>query len=518
MLFRLNKQKVSDVARNLKVSNLPVLLTWWYNFTTPVEPPAGATFSQREIALRVRLASSILLFLLVSVAAILFLLILGIIPTDYFFITLVALAIICIAIALNRFGLTVGAGILLVCSIMVGFAWTLLRGQLDVNDLPIYDLLVMAELLAVSFLPPRQVFLVGLANTLFIWGDLTFQAHTPALDTLLNSNGYYVILVRPIALQLVVAVVSYFWVRGANHAFTRASRAEEIAALERTIAEQSQLRLETQHAEQQIIMAYEQQRQVNQFKDQFIMNVSHELRTPLTSISGYLELLKEYRDHIDPTTQTTFLNKASEGCDELTRLVNSVLDAITVSNEIQPALCEIVSVNEVVANIIEHLDPRDTRSYSIVTNIAPSLEVWADQQYMRQVLRNLLSNAFKYSPKNTTITISAKQITPEHIGNDPLVQISIKDEGLGIPTEETALLFEKFVRLKRDLAGSARGTGLGLYITRQLVEAMGGRIWVESAGKPGEGSIFSFTLPCASPLSSPTQKDIQKSALHLNRG
>jgi signal transduction histidine kinase len=248
-------------------------------------------------------------------------------------------------------------------------------------------------------------------------------------------------------------------------------------------------------------MAYEQQRQVNQFKDQFIMNVSHELRTPLTSISGYLELLKEYRDHIDMTTQTTFLNKAIEGCDELTHLVNSVLDAITVSNEIQPALCEIVSVSEAVTHTIEHLDPREIGEYTIITDVPSSLEVWADMQYLRQVLRNLLSNAFKYSPPHTSITITARQIIPEHIGDDPLVQISIKDEGLGIPEDETALLFEKFVRLKRDLAGLARGTGLGLYITRQLVEAMAGHIRVESTGKAGEGSSFHFTLPCASPLS-----------------
>ena len=456
------------------------------------------------------------MFLLGLIAASLVLSIFGSVPVNFLPTILIALIIVCIATLLNRLGLTVAAGILLSGSIMLFYALLLVSGgPLGAGDLPLYDQLAIAELVAVSFLPPRRVFLVALVNSLFIWSDLTFQPKTAFLHTML-ANNYITILARPLALQLLVAVVAYFWVRGAIHAFTRANRAEEIAALERTIAEQNQQRLETLHAEQQILMAYEQQRQVNQFKDQFIMNVSHELRTPLTSISGYLELMKEYSDHIDMTTQTTFLNKAIEGCDELTHLVNSVLDAITVSNEIQPALCEIVSVSEAVTHTLEHLDPRELCAYTIITDVPSSLEVWADRQYVRQVLRNLLSNAFKYSPPHTSITITAKHIIPEHIEDDHLAQISIKDEGPGIPEDETELLFEKFVRLKRDLAGLTRGTGLGLYITRQLVEAMNGHIWVESTGKAGEGSSFHFTLPCASLLAPPHETQRQ-GPIRINR-
>ena len=75
------------------------------------------------------------------------------------------------------------------------------------------------------------------------------------------------------------------------------------------------------------------------------------------------------------------------------------------------------------------------------------------------------------------------------------VQVSIQDQGLGVPPAEAQQLFQRFVRLRRDIAGPVRGTGVGLYVTRSLVEAMGGRIWVESAGVPGEGSTFHFTLP-----------------------
>jgi signal transduction histidine kinase len=115
--------------------------------------------------------------------------------------------------------------------------------------------------------------------------------------------------------------------------------------------------------------------------------------------------------------------------------------------------------------------------------------MWADPQYLYRVLQNLLSNIFKYVPVQTVITIEATQPTPSS-----LVYLCVQDEGPGIPPEELPRLFEKFVRLKRDLAGSRRGTGLGLYICKQLVEAMGGRIWVESSGLMGEGSRFCMSL------------------------
>jgi len=113
------------------------------------------------------------------------------------------------------------------------------------------------------------------------------------------------------------------------------------------------------------------------------------------------------------------------------------------------------------------------------------------------VLRNLLSNAFKYTPPRTTVRVIATRFDPAIQCPDGISEacICVQDAGPGIPPEDIPLLFGKFVRLKRDLASSIRGTGLGLYISKQLVEAMGGSIWVESAGVAGQGSRFYFTLP-----------------------
>jgi len=171
-----------------------------------------------------------------------------------------------------------------------------------------------------------------------------------------------------------------------------------------------------------------------------------------------------------------------------------VLDATTVVGEIPLAKLEAVRVHQILQEVLAHLAPGDVQAYTIRLQVPEQVMVWADPQFLRQVLLNLLTNVFKYVPTQTEIRIEAAQADP----SSP-VCLSVQDAGPGIPSEELSLLFEKFVRLKHDLAGSTRGTGLGLYICKQLVEAMGGRIWVESSGHLGEGSRFCVTLPPFSP-------------------
>ena len=127
--------------------------------------------------------------------------------------------------------------------------------------------------------------------------------------------------------------------------------------------------------------------------------------------------------------------------------------------------------------------------------------MWADPHYLYRVLQNVFSNIFKYVPTQTTIRIEAMQATP----TSP-VCLSVQDAGPGIPPDELSHIFEKLVRLKRDIGGPIRGTGLGLSICKQLIEAMGGHIWAESSGRMGEGSRICMTLPLFedSALPSPT--------------
>ncbi len=240
---------------------------------------------------------------------------------------------------------------------------------------------------------------------------------------------------------------------------------------------------------------------MNELKDDFLLNVNHELRTPLTAIYGSLDVLREYHGQLDSTMELTLINQAVHGCEELQQLVNNVLDTLQGDfNEKEPtsAVFSLAIVADEVINLFELQKKLD---YHITMAISEDLFVLADKQYVHQVLLNLLSNAFKYSPKHTPIEISARLYDHSTAKRNvqSLVCVSIQDAGPGIPPTEAPLLFGKFVRLKRDLVGSVRGTGLGLYISKQLVEAMGGNIWVESSGVAGKGSRFCFTLPHAIP-------------------
>ncbi|GAC1377969.1 MAG: hypothetical protein NVSMB44_47360 [Ktedonobacteraceae bacterium] len=244
--------------------------------------------------------------------------------------------------------------------------------------------------------------------------------------------------------------------------------------------------------------AYRHQQHLSQLKDQFLVNVSHELRTPLTEVYGYLELLLLHRDKFDLETQALFLKHAMSGCEELTRLVNNVLDTIHIDNETGPCSTQPVPLAQIVRDVLNQFDPRTVDNYTVQVQVPDPLSVEADPQHLRQVLRNLLSNAFKYAPAQTQLVVSAQYDAVQRAeGAAREVRISVRDQGPGIADADMNLLFKKFTRLERDLSGSVRGTGLGLYISKQLVEAMGGRIWVESSGIPGEGSNFCFTLPVA---------------------
>jgi signal transduction histidine kinase len=250
--------------------------------------------------------------------------------------------------------------------------------------------------------------------------------------------------------------------------------------------------------------ALEQQQQLNRAKDQFILNVNHELRTPLTSISGYIELLLEHNERLDAEARTRFLKYAMDGCDDLQKLISNVLDALRIDSGDEHSSLQAFSVLQAVREVLEHTDPRWLHSHSIYLDISEELVIVANEQYVRQILCNLLSNAFKYAPVDTEVLVSAGLYDDAAQPSDSASQIcvKVKDAGPGIPPDELSSLFNQFVRLKRDISGQVRGSGLGLYISKQMVEAMGGRIWAESAGIPGQGSCFCFTLPVHVPLTS----------------
>lgn len=240
--------------------------------------------------------------------------------------------------------------------------------------------------------------------------------------------------------------------------------------------------------------AYEQQRRLGEQKDQFIIHVSHELRTPLSEVRGYLDMLQASGEELGPELRTLFVEKAQHGSEELQKLVETILDAAQ-SSFASPLPLHLAAVDlaPIVGEVLAHLDPQAARDRVIEIQLAESTRVIADAHALQLILGNLLSNALKYTPPGTPISVRAVAQEGDD-AQEPGVCVQVRDEGPGIPPSEAPLLFQKFARLQRDLSGSIRGTGLGLYINKQLVEAMGERIWVESSGITGEGSVFSFTL------------------------
>jgi signal transduction histidine kinase len=271
-----------------------------------------------------------------------------------------------------------------------------------------------------------------------------------------------------------------------------------VAYLRSTVDLVEAARCRLQQGEQQLLIAYEQQQQLIHQKELFLMHVNHELRNPLTTIYGSLQVLRQNKDGQDPfpdAFQMSCLNRALGSCEHLILLVNQVLQATTVSRGVISPCSEEVSIAQVVQDLLEHGDPRIGQSCQLSLHIPEQVKVWTDRQFLELILWNLLSNASKYCPPQTLVLI--RSTSYDH--TPPMICTRVKDSGPGIPPDEIPHLFAPFVRLKRDISMSIPGSGLGLYISKQMVEAMGGHIWIESSGVAGEGSCFCFTLPAATP-------------------
>jgi signal transduction histidine kinase len=237
--------------------------------------------------------------------------------------------------------------------------------------------------------------------------------------------------------------------------------------------------------------AYERQQELDRLKDQFIVMASHELRTPLTAVQGYIELLNEYNTTLPLDTRAEFIAKARRGCDELTLLVGNIMDASRIHIDTENIRLRPVALADTVSHVVEILEAIIKREQrSIALTIPSAIQVMADDMRLRQIMLNLVSNALKYSPSGTDLEVGVR-------GKDGQVTIYVRDYGPGVAPADQQRLFERFVRLERDMNSPVRGAGLGLYVCKQLVEAMGGRIWVESSGIVDEGSIFAFTLRAA---------------------
>lgn len=228
---------------------------------------------------------------------------------------------------------------------------------------------------------------------------------------------------------------------------------------------------------------------------EFISTASHEMRTPVASIEGYLGLA------MNPATATVdaraqgYIMKAHEAAQHLGRLFQDLLDVSKSEDGRMTNIPKVIDITSFTATIVQGLQQKASDK-GLTLNFVPASEeasrkilpvyfVNQDNDHIREVLDNLIENAIKYTPEGT--------VSVDVSGSSDSVVVSIKDSGLGIPTEDIPHLFQKFYRVDNMDRQQIGGTGLGLYLSRRLVEAMQGRIWVESTF--GEGSTFFVELP-----------------------
>jgi PAS domain S-box-containing protein len=229
-------------------------------------------------------------------------------------------------------------------------------------------------------------------------------------------------------------------------------------------------------------------KQANALKDQFLANMSHELRTPLNSIIGFADLLKEQVFGPLNEKQLQYAQNILESGEHLLSLINDILDLSKVETGMLEVNLEQVNLEEMLRWSLTIQNERAKRH-----NISMNLEVdegigtiMTDPTRLKQILLNLVSNAVKFTSDGGSVTVRAKKLDGE-------IQISVSDTGIGIPKEQRERIFEPFVQLDSSLSRRYEGTGLGLALTKRLVELLGGRIWVES--EPDKGSTFHFTIP-----------------------
>ncbi len=228
-------------------------------------------------------------------------------------------------------------------------------------------------------------------------------------------------------------------------------------------------------------------KELEKVRQDFVANVSHELRTPLTTIKGYAETLLEgaLKEEVAPQ----FVQVIKRHTDRLTKIVEDLLMLSRIESKEFQLKKESIDLHAIVRDVMNYVkEPAEKKRIAISEGeVSPHRWVSADRNYLEQVLINLLDNAIKYSHEGGAIIISAIEKDQKEI------EFSIKDHGIGIPRENLHRIFERFYRVDKGRSQDLGGTGLGLSIVKHLVQAHGGRVWVES--QLGEGSIFYFTIP-----------------------
>ncbi|MEH7462543.1 cell wall metabolism sensor histidine kinase WalK [Bacillus thuringiensis] len=229
-----------------------------------------------------------------------------------------------------------------------------------------------------------------------------------------------------------------------------------------------------------------EQERIEGERREFVANVSHELRTPLTTMRSYLEALGEGAWQ-DPNIAPQFLQVTQEETERMIRLVNALLQLSKLDSTEYRLMKEWVDFTQFFSNIIDRFEMSKEQNVSFKRSFSKRTRfIEIDEDKVTQVLYNIISNALKYSPEGGTITYRLRE-------REDMLEISISDQGMGIPKENVDKIFERFYRVDKARSRKLGGTGLGLAIAKEMIQAHGGSIWAKS--EEGKGTTIYFTLP-----------------------
>ncbi|MCB0030855.1 MAG: HAMP domain-containing histidine kinase, partial [Anaerolineales bacterium] len=229
-------------------------------------------------------------------------------------------------------------------------------------------------------------------------------------------------------------------------------------------------------------------REQEELQKTFISVVSHELKTPVSIIKGYAGTLKRQDANWPREVTDEYLQVIEDEADRLTALIDDLLEASRLqSGTFKLEMSEDVSL-PLIAQLTAKKFYKTEQTHRILLDFPDDFPlVYGDERRLNQVFNNLVSNAIKYSPNGEDITIKG-DVHPHE------VMVAVQDKGIGIPDHERHRIFQKFSRLDNALSRKTEGTGLGLFLTKAIIEAHGGKIWFNSEGE-GAGTTFTFSLP-----------------------
>jgi signal transduction histidine kinase len=260
----------------------------------------------------------------------------------------------------------------------------------------------------------------------------------------------------------------------------------------KSVLKEVQQREELQRLNQQIAGQNVQLQDLSRFKSQLLSLASHQIKSPLAAIKGFASLVAD-GSYGEVTNQTKeAIGKIQHSADDLLALINTLLDVRKVEEGKMEYKFERADITQMIAGVLDTLQPLAAAKNLELSAPTDKTPIWvnADPEKLKQVIQNLVDNAIKYTPSGfIKILLNEKSGS---LGSASTIVVSVTDSGLGIPADLVPHLFEEFVRDER-VKKEIRGTGLGLYIAKKIVEAHGGRIWAESPGE-GKGSTFHIAL------------------------